>query len=87
MDDIDLDHLETLEAATTPGPWRALVEGRDFVSGDSFIRTADEGDGADLYVTGGPNTLADLEFIAAARTAMPALREVRRLGLAAGGNE
>ena len=43
---------ESLLAACDPGPWIAWVEGRDGVSGDSFIRPGpDEARGEDLYVT------------------------------------
>lgn len=68
---LDLDELEALAIAATPGPWRSFIEGRDHTSGDDFIQTA--GDGEDLYprVVAGPsdwnaNWRADQDFIAAA---------------------
>jgi hypothetical protein len=80
MEDLDLERLTKLATDATAGPWVSLVEGRDFTSGDSFIQTAANGDDSDLYVVGGPNRIADQEFIAAARTAVPfLLEEVRRL--------
>jgi len=61
------------------------VEGRDFESGDSFIRTGDSSTrGEDIYVTrdSGPASPDYLDLIAAARTWLPELiaeiRETRR---------
>jgi hypothetical protein len=80
MEDLDMERLTKLAMDATAGPWVSLLEGRDFTSGDSFIRTAADGDDSDLYIFGGPNNIADQEFIAAARTAVPLLvDEVRRL--------
>jgi hypothetical protein len=60
--------------ATTPGPWKSLVEGRDFDSGSSFIQTKDE----DIYLRGA--TVADQDFIASARQNIPRLiAEIRAL--------
>ena len=62
-----LEILQRCEAAT-PGPWRSYVEGRDHESGDSFIDVPGK-DG--IYLTGA--TLADQDFIAAARQDLPRL--------------
>jgi hypothetical protein len=79
----ELDAIERRSSAATPGPWRAMVEGRDHMSGDSFIMTGGTGArGEDIYVSAGsaPAQDADLEFIAAARHDIPRLiAEVRRL--------
>ena len=77
--------LEELSQQCDAAPWTALIEGRDFDSGDSFIKTG-EGvtRGEDIYVTrdSGPASTAYLELIAAARTYLPELiaevREARR---------
>jgi hypothetical protein len=64
----------------TPGPWTSYVEGRDHVSGSSFIMTA----GADIDRFGMSGD--DQDFAAQARQDLPRLlAEVRRLhGLDAG---
>lgn len=76
-----LVELESLLAACDPGPWIAWVEGRDGVSGDSFIRTGpDDARGEDLYVTRDivPAPAAYLDLIALMRTTLPELiKEVR----------
>jgi hypothetical protein len=73
--------LEELTRRCDPAPWVALVEGRDHVSGDSFIRTgSDDLRGEDIYVTrdSGPADAAYLDLIAAARTLLlPLIAEVR----------
>lgn len=70
--------IQRCEAAT-PGPWESFVEGRDHMSGDSFIRRGGLDDSvADLYLT--PWTAEDMDFIAAARQDVPLLvAEVLRL--------
>lgn len=76
ISDETLDELERLSAQCEPGPWRAVVEGRDAESGDSFIQTGqDEARGEDLYVTrdSGPAGANHLDLIAAARTYLPLL--------------
>jgi hypothetical protein len=88
MNEEQLAELERLERAATPGPWVSVVEGRDQMSGDSVIVTADDPrqDYPDVYVSIAvngrlhPAAAADQDFIAAARNAVPALiAEVRRL--------
>jgi hypothetical protein len=85
--DEELDAMEARASAATAGPWEALIEGRDHLSGDSFIRTGGLDDEApDMYVTlthGArpvPASVADLDFIASARQDLPRLvAELRRL--------
>lgn len=79
----ELSRLEVLIARADPGPWRAMIEGRDHVSGDSFIMVGELGDRReDMYVArdSGPADGATLDLIAASASYLPALvREVRRL--------
>ena len=81
ISDDDLDRLQRLSDRCDPGPWTAVVEGRDQMSGDSFIQTGEDNDrGEDIYVTrdSGPAEAAYLDLIAAARTYLPILiAEVR----------
>ena len=75
----ELDLISAREAAATQGPWRSYVEGRDHDSGSDFIMTG-EGDsrGPDIELSGA--SVADQDFIAAARQDVPLLvAEVRRL--------
>lgn len=53
--------------ATTPGPWKSFVEGRDHDSGSDFIQTA----GEDIELSGA--TVNDQDFIASAKQDIPAL--------------
>jgi hypothetical protein len=80
LTDADLDRVEQRAASTLAAPWLAYVEGRDHESGDSFIRTGDNG--PDLYVSEESATASSrlLDFIANARQDVPVLAaEVRRL--------
>jgi hypothetical protein len=65
-----------------------MVEGRDHWSGDSFIMVGSEDErGEDIYITVGtqPASMADQDFIAAARQDIERLlREVERLRQARG---
>ncbi len=68
--DAELAELRRLSGRAAPAPWRAMIEGRDHTSGDSFIMIGREDDrDEDMYVSrgSGPAAAADLEFIAAAR--------------------
>ena len=61
---VDEGYLRSVEArlsATTRGPWKSFVEGRDHYSGSDFIKTA----GEDIELSGA--TVADQDFIAHAR--------------------
>jgi hypothetical protein len=73
MNPTDLDELERLAAAATPGPWEAIRPRINIriMAGDRYV------------LESGPcgvRTEEDGQFIAAARAAVPALiAEVRRL--------
>lgn len=88
LSDEELDHLERLSERCDPPPWRAMVEGRDHESGDSFIQVGSDADrGEDIYVTrdSGPADASFLDLIAAARTYLPQLiAEVRETRSASG---
>ena len=74
MTEQELAEIEARVRATTPGPWRSFIEGRDHESGSSFIQTK----GEDIELTGA--TDADQDFIAHARQDIPRLlEELRRL--------
>jgi hypothetical protein len=79
----ELANLEELSLRADPGPWRAMVEGRDHMAGDSFIQVGQADDRReDMYVTrdSGPADAATLDLIAAAVTHLPELiDEIRRL--------
>jgi hypothetical protein len=69
-----IDEIERRCSAATPSPWVPIVEARGQTVGTSFIQTG----GEDIYLNGA--TLADYDFIAAARQDIPALiAEVRLL--------
>ena len=78
-----LSELEQLCARVDPGPWRAMVEGRDHEAGESFIAVGPLDDRReDMYVSrdSGPADPATLDLIAAAGSFLPALiGEVKRL--------
>jgi hypothetical protein len=81
------DEIEAIERrchAASPGPWVSYVEGRDHTSGSSFIRTgADDARTEDIELYGA--TVADQDFIAAARQDVPRLiAEIRRLRMQLG---
>ncbi|MFC6006969.1 hypothetical protein [Angustibacter luteus] len=83
LDEAALDRLLRLSEAADPPPWTSIVEGRDPLSGDTFIRV---GEGSarlgDLYLArdNGPADTSTCDLVAAARNALPALvAEVRRL--------
>ena len=85
LSDAEIDQLRRLGEHATPAPWRAMVEGRDHTSGDSFIMIGRDGDrDEDMYVSrdSGPAAAPDLDFIAAARNYLPRildeLAELRR---------
>jgi hypothetical protein len=76
LTDAELDELRRLSKRAAPAPWRAMVEGRDHTSGDSFIMIGREDDrDEDMYVSrdSGPAWSTDLDFIAAARNYLPRL--------------
>jgi hypothetical protein len=76
----ELAQLEALVIAASPGPWKAFagpgIGGPDFIS-----LGGDDDEQPDMYVLHdtAPAPVADLDFIAAARNAVPRLiAEVRR---------
>ena len=74
MTDDDLASMESRANRATKGPWKSYIEGREEMSGSSFIMTG----GADIYLSGA--TKEDHDFIAASREDVPKLIcEVRRL--------
>lgn len=74
---INLQRIQEIEeriALATAGPWKSIVEGRDQLSGSSFICTA--GDDIDFYGV----SEQDQDFMAAARQDIPYLiAEIKRL--------
>ena len=76
MAKIDLEEIRRRCQAATEGPWTPYIEGRDHVSGSSFIMTSSD----DIELSGA--TVADYDFIAHARQDLPALvDELERLRL------
>ena len=74
MTEAELDRIEQLCNAATPGPWKSFIEGRDHESGSSFIRTM----GPDIELSGASDS--DQDFIASARQdVIDLVAEVRRL--------
>jgi hypothetical protein len=89
LSDAELNAMEARCEAATPSPWWAWIEGRDGTSASSFIgRGLDGARHPDLYLSTDPGdqvSIADHDFIAAARQDLPRLlAEVRRLQRAAG---
>lgn len=82
LSEAELDELDALARAASPGPWRAFVG--PGIGGDAFIQMSDDDAVPDMYVLhdGRPAPDADLCFIAAARNYVPRLlveiREQRR---------
>lgn len=77
-----LRELLRLSDRADPPPWRSMVEGRDHMSGDSFIQVGGDDQAEDIYVSrdSGVAGTAELDVIAAARTYLPLLvEEVLRL--------
>jgi len=78
MTDAELEELERLVTDASPAPWESIIEGRDNQSGSSFIGIGDED--MELHRQSGLASVADHDFIAAARNYMPRLlSEIRRL--------
>ena len=67
MTEAELEEIRARSEAATAGPWVSYVEGRDHLSGDSLIMTADQ----DIQRTNA--TVADQDFIAHARQDVPRL--------------
>ena len=80
----ELDAMQRRCDAATASPWWAWVEGRDGLSGDTFVGMGGDPQLKDLYLSHGSGegnvSEADVDFIAHARQDIPALlAEVRRL--------
>lgn len=76
LTEAELEELRRLCERVDPAPWRAMIEGRDHMSGDSFIMIGREDDRReDMYISrdSGPAPSPDLDFIAAARNYLPYL--------------
>jgi hypothetical protein len=74
LTDEELDQIQLRADRATKGPWKSYIEGRDEMSGSSFIMTERE----DIYLTGA--TDQDQDLIASTRTDIPKLiQEIRRL--------
>ncbi|EKR71752.1 hypothetical protein [Leptospira noguchii] len=70
MNRLSLKELEEIKKrweASTPGPWKSFIEGRDHTSGSDFIRTSKN----DIELSGA--SLADQDFIANAKQDIPRL--------------
>lgn len=81
--DEEIERLRKLAEAASPPPWRSMIEGRDHHAGDNFIMIGREDDrDEDLYLNcdSGPASVADHDFIAAARNFIVSLLdEIDRL--------
>lgn len=79
----ELARLRRLADEASPPPWTPMIEGRDHVSGDSFMMMGRPDDrDEDLYLVrdSGPAGEQDYEFVAAARNLITALLdEIDRL--------
>jgi hypothetical protein len=76
LTDEEITAFRELSETASRSPWRAMIEGRDHTSGDSFIMIGPEDDrDEDMYVSrdSTPASPADLDFIAAARNYIPRL--------------
>ncbi len=77
LSDEELNSIAERVAAASPGPWKSFIEGRDHQSGSNFIMTGEIGSrGKDIELTGA--TVADQDFIAAARQDIPRLLDAVR---------
>ncbi|HET7463767.1 MAG TPA: hypothetical protein VFJ82_21105 [Longimicrobium sp.] len=79
MTDQELREIEARCDLASPGPWTSIVEGRDQLSGSSFIMVASSGAaGEDIEFIGA--TADEQDFIARARQDIPRLlAEITRL--------
>lgn len=74
MKDSELKEIEERCNKATAGPWISFIEGRDHISGSSFIRTK----GNDIELIGATDD--DQDFITYARQDIPLLiNEIYRL--------
>ena len=74
MNNEKIKEIEERCNRATEGPWVSFIEGRDHISGSSFIRTKDN----DIELIGA--STEDQDFIANARQDIPILiREIYKL--------
>jgi len=79
MTEIEINEIEKRVQKASRAPWKAYIEGRDHVSGSSFILVGDEENSLDDIELYGAK-LDDYDFIANARQDIPKLiAEIRRL--------
>ncbi|UCI06034.1 hypothetical protein [Mesorhizobium sp. B1-1-8] len=78
LSETELQEIDARATAAQPGPWKSWIEGRDFSGGSNFIQTGSGAErGEDIEMSGA--TVADQDFMAAARQDIPRLiAEVRR---------
>ncbi len=77
LSDEELNSIAGRVAAARPGPWKSFIEGRGHQSGCNFIMTGEKGSrGEDIELIGA--TVADQDFIAAARQDVPRLLQAVR---------
>jgi len=74
-----LIEIEKRCLSSSPGPWKAYIEGREHSSGCHFIMTGEKDiKGEDLEISGA--RIEDFDFIANAKQDIPELiKEIRRL--------
>lgn len=79
ISDQELLEIEKRCASSTPGPWKAYIEGREHTSGGHFIMTGGEQKrGEDLEIYGA--RIEDYDFIANSKQDIPRLiKEIRIL--------
>lgn len=78
MNDIELEKILEVCNKATKGPWESLIEGRDFTSGSSFIKTGETENEYDIEFIKIRDE--DQDFIAMARNVIPVLiDEILRL--------
>jgi hypothetical protein len=79
MTNREVQEIEARSEKASPGPWTSFIEGRDQLSGSSFIMTGPPGaEGDDIEFIGA--TADEQDFIARARQDIPRLlAEVKRL--------
>ncbi|MCR4640650.1 MAG: hypothetical protein K5697_01305 [Lachnospiraceae bacterium] len=74
MKETDIQSISERCDKAAPGPWISYIEGRDFTSGSSFIKTG----GEDIELIGA--SVEDQDFIASCRQDIPLLiAEIKRL--------
>jgi hypothetical protein len=81
ISDAELRAIERRCAQASPGPWKAFLESEGGLGGGNVIWVSEANDEPDLYlwVSSGPASDADFDFVAAARQDLPRLlKEAQR---------